>query len=132
MVGNFDFIVLNYHAPSTGGSVNPEDDAPLLWPAFTAAPSHVSPTEQDVLLLGDFNQKTPEGFLPSEVLRLVYGGTTSATGGGEPYDTIFIDSRYTRYEYTGHWGINRLPITMGLSDHAVVWARFWTYLEDDD
>lgn len=132
MVGNFDFIVLDYHAPSAGTSVRPEDDAPLLWTAFTAAPSRVSSTERDVILLGDFNLTTPERFLPPEALRLVHGGTTSARGGGEPYDTIFTSSRYTRYEYTGCSGINRLPITMGLSNHAVVWALFWTHLEDDD
>lgn len=123
--GNFDFIVINYHAPSKGA----ENEVPLLKQALTAARGRVSVTERDVILLGDFNLREPERFLPLEMRRLV---TDATTRGSEPFDTIFIDVRYTSHEYTGCAGIDRRPIAFSLSNHAIVWARFWVCLEDDD
>ena len=125
--GNFDFVLLNYHAPRN--SKNAAEEVQKLEKAFATVRSQVVPGEMDVILVGDFNISKPEEFFPSDIRRLVFGTTTK---GGQPFDTILIDMRYTAHEYTGCAGIDWRPIALGVSNHAIVWARFWICLEDDD
>ncbi|MCK4356011.1 hypothetical protein KAW44_02920 [Candidatus Bipolaricaulota bacterium] len=56
------------------------------------------------------------------------------TKNGKRYDTLYIDCRFTGMdrEFSGNAGVITATVDPGISDHALVWAQFWTHLPDDD
>ena len=104
-------------------------------------------TEQDVILLGDFN-RNPDDEIAYQPLMKIAGMLNllklpkkSYIRDTSLYDNIFFQSMHVT-EYTGEAGIDRFDETdfgnndkaasLAVSDHRPVWAVFRMDLEDDD
>jgi hypothetical protein len=72
-------------------------------------------------------------------------GSTAGQVGSKWYDNIWIDRKYTAYEFTGRAGVDpvylryfqdaehpHLEVRKRISDHCPVWAEFEVGRADDD
>jgi len=120
--GSFDFYAVDYHAPSD----TPLPDVSKLCEVLKRLQA-LDPYERDVILFGDFNLvNLPLSDCGFE--RLVM----KPTKGPNSIDTILIDDRFTGHELSGEADTDDAPVLSGVSDHALVWAKFWTSVPDDD
>lgn len=147
--GNFDFTLMIFHAKPDAIV----DEIPALKDAYSDIQA-ADPYESDVILMGDFNVKTSGSSLWSglrsiyAMKRLINVPTTIGKNGltDSFYDTCWIQSCYSGWEFTGNagayqfWG-NLFPNLVPsewhnregkISDHLPIWARFRIDLEDDD
>jgi exonuclease III len=111
----------------------------------------LDPTENDLILLGDFNRDKPEHSAFSNLKNLnlknlvTTPGTRTTFGsilsGGHWYDHMWIDPKFTSAEWTGQAGAGTpsndtsgrgcsLELK-GVSDHCPVWAKFRVDIDDD-
>jgi len=147
--GNFDFTLMLFHAKPDAIV----QEIPALKAAYAAVQA-VDPYEDDVILMGDFNVQSRSDPLWSSLQsihtmkRLINAPTTIGNNGltSNCYDTIWIQSCYSGWEYTGDAGVYQfwedlLPNLNSnewheykgeVSDHLPIWARFRTDLDDDD
>ena len=105
-------------------------------------------TEDDIILLGDFNGKAPRvnagSYITMDELATISNITflireETNTRGGKAYDNIIFQSNYTS-EYSGSSGVYTFWTDYGLnedegftiSDHKLVWAKFVVSGVDDD
>ena len=116
----------------------------------------LDPTENDLILLGDFNRDKPThgAFAPLRNMGLVAtltnpaGYTTYSTlperVQGSWYDHLWIDPTYTGLEFTGTSEVYyphldylatadhpHLAVRTEISDHCPIWASFCTDQDDD-
>lgn len=117
--GNFDFVLVNYHAPSEGSSVSTSAEVGKL-DGFIRALQATDESEQDIILAGDLN-----------VTRLTMSPTLDCSCKAT-LDYILMDTAYTDYEWIQPCRTDNALRTRGLSDHPIVWAEFDTDLPDDD
>ena len=104
------------------------------------------PSEQDVILLGDFNLPPKDaGFVDlAAFLPPLFTGdryTTISENAKSLYDNFWFEPRHVR-EYTGENGIDDFDVTvfdnddkaasLAVSDHRPIWATFRTDMIDDD
>lgn len=104
------------------------------------------PSEQDVILVGDFNRE-PDDTQSFGALRAVPSMRAlfaepmkSHIRESSLYDNIWLQSNHVR-EYTGVSGIDKFDETdfgndddaanLAVSDHRPVWAEFETGVDDD-
>jgi len=128
--GDFDFVLVNYHAPSQGSSVSSYEEVAKL-DDFLDVLQASDPDEDDIILLGDFNLESPEAiFVTEPPLDWVIDGPT--TSGGKAYDKICFYICETAYEYSGESGIDYDTFVGGMTNHALVWADFQCDKPDDD
>jgi len=128
--GNFDFVLVNYHAPSRGSSVSTYEEVAKL-DDFLDTLQASNADEDDIILLGDLNLESPEGmFVTESPLDWVIDCPT--TSGDKAYDKISYYCCESDYEYSGESGVDDLPILTDISNHALVWARFQCNKPDDD
>jgi len=118
--GNFDFIIINVHSPSSNGTSVYNASLGAAFDAVQDTDCH----EQDVIMVGDFNDPSPSFDCSTHLDRIPdfnYG-----------YDAIYIDPQFTGegHEFCGAAGSREVNRT--LSDHPLVWAAFTTTLPDDD
>jgi endonuclease/exonuclease/phosphatase family metal-dependent hydrolase len=118
--GNFDFMIMDVHSPS---SKNTKQYNMCLGRAFDSLQESDS-HEQDIIMLGDFNDRSPFFDSTATLERLPSYNYT--------YDAIYIDTHFTGlgHEFTGRTGIVDVDVT--LSDHPLIWAEFTTTMPDDD
>jgi len=141
--GNFDFYLMNIHT-------DPDDvniEIPALANAYRALQDYTT-TEDDIILLGDFNGKAPGVSAGSNITmdaiatisNIVFSIMEETnTRGGRAYDNIIFQSNYTS-EYSGLSGVYTFWTDYGLdedggftiSDHKLVWAKFVVSKVDDD
>ena len=104
------------------------------------------PTEQDVLLMGDFNRDPSDtkGYGPllsiPTMEYLFELPEKSHIKDSSLYDNIFFQGNYVT-EFTGERGIDRFDemyfdndddaALKAVSDHRPVWAEFYTHIDDD-
>ena len=129
--GNFDFYLLNYHAPSDGSSVSTSGELEKLGRAFDAMQA-ATPSENDIIVAGDVNLfvSTLSASRSASTMIRVPDGTT--TKGGSSLDAIYFDGTYTSCEYDATAGVLPQTFQSGASDHGLVWAGFRTDQADDD
>ena len=116
--GDFDFMIMDVHSPS---SKNTKQYNKCLGKAFDSLQESDS-HEQDIIMLGDFNDRSPFFDSTATLERLPNCDYT--------YDAIYIDARFTGHEFTGEAGIVNVDTT--ISDHPLIWAKFSTTMPDDD
>ena len=103
-------------------------------------------SEQDILLLGDFNREPDdtEAYMPLLAIpfmaHLFDLPLKSHIRDSSLYDNIFFQTNHVT-EYTGEHGIQRFDETqfnndddaanLAVSDHRPVWASFFTDVDDD-
>ena len=141
--GNFDFYLMNIHTDP--------DDVAIEIPALKESFMHLQNTtlnEDDIILLGDFNAKSPATSVDSyftmdvfnEIDEIVFAiNDETNTRGGKAYDNIIFNGNYTS-EYSGTSGVLIFWEDFGLdedqgfriSDHKPVWAEFNISNSDDD
>lgn len=117
--GNFDFYLMTIHTDP--------DDVEIEIPALQAAYEHLqenTPNEHDIILLGDFNAKTPGvsagsyitmdavAAIPDVVFTI---NEETNTRGGRAYDNIIFQGNYTT-EYLGHSGVHTFWTSYGLNE----------------
>jgi len=143
-VGGFDFTLITVHItyaePRSLRTAECERLA-AVWASVQA----LSPAENDLILLGDFNRDGPthEGFHPLLQMGIVPLLTRedTLTTSASWYDNIWIDPRFTETELSGVLGVGpqdcnsygeACPDTsMQPSDHCAVFAGFCTAFDDD-
>lgn len=117
--GAFDFVLVDYHAPSQGSSISSYSEVQKL-DAFFDSLQTLDPEEQDIILAGDLNQNQ---------LALHQHLLCSCKAS---LDYLVFDSTFTGYEWTQPCHIDTGLDVRGLSDHPIVWAEFSTTRADDD
>jgi len=117
--GNFDFVLVNYHAPSEGSSVSTSDEVRKL-DGFIRALQASDETEQDIILAGDLN-----------VTRISMSPTLDCSCKAT-LDYIVLDTAYTDHEWVQPCYTDTTLRTRSLSDHPILWAEFDTDQPDDD
>lgn len=143
--GDFDFTLVTIHVlfGSSESERRPEIEALA---AVYQTIQDEDPTEQDVILLGDFNfPPTDKGFsrlkaFPGMVF-LIQPPAKTTISDESLYDNVWFQEPYVR-EYAGESGIEKFDETMfgnddraaklAISDHRPIWARFRTAGPDDD
>lgn len=151
--GNFDFTLLVMHSKFDGKKEVMRKEAASLADVFVSI-QESDPNEQDIILLGDFN------LAPSDTgwqqMRLIPTAThllsdtvktTIGTSGSlaNSYDNIWIQMKYTRWEYSGTAQAQHevfrlfesspnpvLDVRKYISDHLPIYAVFYTGRSDDD
>jgi len=139
---NFDFYLLTIHTDPDDVSV----EVPALKLSYEDLQNQ-TPDEDDIIMLGDFNAKSPNSQFNSYItmtaiaeipnINITINGETN-TRGGKSYDNIVFQSNYTS-EFLNA-GINRFEDSFNLtndeayriSDHLPVWATFKVDNPDDD
>ncbi len=138
--GKFDFTLCTVHV-LFGKSKSQRRKELVLMDEYVAAIQSANESEQDILLVGDFN------FPPDDIGWQLAGWTPlfkapmkTTIGDKSLYDNIWIDPEHTS-EFTGEKGVNRFDqalygndlkkASLEVSDHRPVWAVFSTQ-EDDD
>ncbi|MFP4365020.1 MAG: lamin tail domain-containing protein [Spirochaetia bacterium] len=138
--GNFDFTVVSIHV--LYGSVSQRLAEIRLLDELLADIDQYNGSENDVILLGDFNRsaddesfqiQTHEPLIPPSVYTTIYDSSS--------YDNIWINPVETT-ECTGEYSVSRFDETMfgnddstaslHVSDHRPVSTCFITSNEDDD
>jgi endonuclease/exonuclease/phosphatase family metal-dependent hydrolase len=154
--GQFDFTMILLHAESPGNSANLTRELQHL-PDVFAHVQDLDPTENDVILAGDFNRSPTTdagnpasawtGFLSMPNMDCVIPDaqltslSTKPRGFANHYDEICLARDATR-EFTGTQGAfdfvaalfegENKPAMKFVSDHLPVWVEFRTDLPDDD
>ena len=154
--GNFDFTAVLVHIYWGNGAQDPIAEVRALDGVWRYV-QELDSTENDILLMGDFNVHTPSASPFSDLLGLgvdpllggagiltTYSTKTSAVGASW-YDNVWADYTYTGHEFTGIWGVDylhrrffldaawpHLEVRKGISDHCPVWVQFYTSKGDDD
>ena len=141
--GNFDFYLMTIHTDP--------DEVDVEVPALDTVYVHLqmlTPGEDDIILLGDFNARAPGTTAGSYATMDDLAGIPNMhfaiseetnTRGGRAYDNILFQGNHTS-EYTGDAGVYTFWTSYGLtedegfaiSDHKLVWAKFVTSESDDD
>jgi hypothetical protein len=117
--GTFDFVLVDYHAPSVGSSVSTYAEVQKL-ESFLDALQTSDPDEQDYILAGDINQT----YLQLDHFSCACKATL---------DYLIFDQEFTGYEWDPPLCFTDTALEdQGLSDHPIVWAQFDTTKEDDD
>lgn len=141
--GNFDFYLMTIHT-------DPDDveiEIPALRESYLELQA-ITPNEDDIILLGDFNAKAPGVTAGSYITMDAFDSIPNITytikeetntRGGKAYDNIIFQDNYIS-EYTNASGVNTFWLPYGLtedqgfaiSDHKLVWAEFKITNPDDD
>lgn len=154
--GDFDFTAILVHIYWGDGAQDPIDEVAALNGVWSYV-QELDPSENDILLMGDFNVDTPTAtafgnLLAAGVDPLLHGSdvlTTYSSGtsaiGANWYDNIWTDFAYTDHEFTRMSGVDylhmrffldsswpHLEVRDHLSDHCPVWAQFFIAAGDDD
>lgn len=158
--GNFDFTLVVVHITWGNGGTDITEEVRRLDRVYQQV-QDLSRSENDVILLGDFNTDGP-GKRSFDALRSTglqalvplhtNGHPTKTTYSTKPgtvwasfYDNLWILPTATGQpgrEWTGQAGVDpiherfyqgdHLHVRTKVSDHAPVWASFYTHLQDDD
>ena len=138
---NFDFYLLTIHTDPDDVSI----EVPALKVSYEDLQSQ-TPSEDDIVMLGDFNAKSPNSQFNSyitmtsiaSILNIYFAidGETN-TAGGKSYDNIIFQSNYTGeyltsdiYDFKIELGIT-YDEAKSISDHLPVWATFKVDIDDD-
>jgi len=141
--GNFDFYLMNIHTDPDDVSI----EIPALKEAYLDLQNNTL-TENDIILLGDFNGKAPgvtaDSYITMDAIAQIPNiiftiNEETNTRGGKAYDNIIFQGNYTT-EYSNSSGVNTFWLLYGLdedqgfaiSDHKLVWAVFNIPQTDDD
>jgi endonuclease/exonuclease/phosphatase family metal-dependent hydrolase len=154
--GDFDFTAVVVHIYWGDGNDDPIAEVEALDDVWAYAQG-LDASENDILLMGDFNVHTPSAsafgdlytlgvdpLLSGSGIRTTYSTGTSAVGASW-YDNIWIDLHYTGHEFTGGSGVDylhrrffldaswpHLEVRASISDHCPVWVQFFISQGDDD
>ena len=144
--GAFDFSVIVVHV-IWGDTVGPRKAEVRALADVYRYVQEANGTEEDVLLVGDFNRNPNDTEAYSQILAipsmtyLFELPQKSHIRDSSLYDNIFFQTDFVK-EYLGRSGIDRFDETdfgnddkaanLAVSDHRPVWAVFGTNLEDDD
>ena len=144
--GAFDFSVIVVHV-IWGDTVGPRKAEVRALADVYRYVQEANGTEEDVLLVGDFNRNPNDTEAYSQILaipsmvRLFELPQKSHIRDSSLYDNIFFQTDFVK-EYLGRSGIDRFDETdfgnddkaanLAVSDHRPVWAVFGTNFEDDD
>jgi len=148
--GEFDFTLITVHI-TWGLSASARTAECKRLVAVWEYVQDLDPSEDDLILLGDFNRKKPTHSAFNDLEQLGISAVLTDTGtrttfgltpsGGSWYDHIWIDPTFTSAEWTGQSGAGT-PLDdssgtgcsqelKGVSDHCPVWAVFSTTSDDD-
>ena len=143
--GNFDFILLTIHLLYGSSAQERRPELLSLARAFDQVRAE-NPTEQDIILLGDFNFPPDDAGWTAlkqspTMTYLIRPPEKTTITDTSLYDNIWFQASYVR-EYTGQAGIIKFDEDMfanddrrasrTVSDHRPVWARFRIDQADDD
>jgi len=141
--GNFDFYLMTIHTDPD----EVDTEIPALVHAYNKLQDE-TPDEDDIIVLGDFNGKSPGTLAGSYCTMTEFSNMPGIvfaineetnTKGGRAYDNIIYNENYTS-EATQADGVDVFWESYGLtvdeafriSDHKPVWATFRTDIKDDD
>ena len=143
--GNFDFTLVTIHVLFGSSKKARRPEIKELATVYNKIQDE-DPTEQDIILLGDFNfPPTDKGFNDlraiSTMTFLIEPPVKTTITDTSLYDNFWFQKEYVR-EYIGESGVNRFDEIMfnnddnkakrAVSDHRPIWARFDISKEDDD
>jgi len=148
--GEFDFTLITVHI-TWGLSASARTAECRRLVAVWEYIQDLNPSEDDLILLGDFNRKKPTHLAFDDLEQLGISAILTETGtrttfglipsGGSWYDHIWIDLTFTSAEWTGQSGAGTPTDDTsgagcsqqleGVSDHCPVWAIFHTTGDDD-
>ena len=143
--GQFDFTVIAVHVVY-GNLVGPRQaEVQALAQVFQSVQA-ADVSEQDVILLGDFNREPNDQVAYAPLLAIPFMDylfdlpLKSHIRDSSLYDNIFFQTNHV-IEYTSENGIERFDETdfgnddaaanLAVSDHRPVWATFYTDVDDD-
>jgi len=140
--GEFDFTLVTIHS-IFGDSKRERRAEALRLDDIYQLVQGADPSEQDVMVLGDFNLPPDDsGFaeLAALLTPLFTGEVRTTISDRSLYDNIWFDPAYVR-EWTGEIGVDRFDETafgnddkvasLAVSDHRPIWATFRTDQDDD-
>ncbi|MYE88317.1 hypothetical protein F4X33_04895 [Candidatus Poribacteria bacterium] len=143
--GLFDFTTIATHVVY-GKLVGPrQKEVQELAKVFQAV-QNADASEQDVILLGDFNREPKDQVAYGPLLTIPFMTylfdlpLKSHIRDSSLYDNILFQTNYVM-EYTGEHGIERFDeidfgnddkaANLAVSDHRPVWAKFYANVDDD-
>ena len=142
--GQFDFTVIASHVV-WGKTVKARKEEVKQLAGVYNFVQDLSPFEQDVILLGDFNRNSGDNsydplFAIPEMVNVFNLPDKSHIMDTSLYDNIFFQSNYL-IEYTGESGIEYFDevvfnnddkaASLAVSDHRPIWIELFTDFDDD-
>lgn len=143
--GNFDFTLITIHVLFGSSEKARRPEIKELATVYNKVQDE-DPTEQDIILLGDFNfPPADKGFNDLKAIStmtfLIEPPVKTTVTDTSLYDNFWFQKEYVR-EYLGESGVNKFDEIMfnnddnkakqAVSDHRPIWARFGISEEDDD